>query len=116
MHSPFSSLAPFAPLAETVEARVFAPGSSAIVRSSVQATVHAGAGLANGVGASVSTETGDGYTLQIFRRDWPFPYPPAMGHRFGLADFGMVVAKSVLPVVGGWSVRCVQDQRAEPRT
>lgn len=116
MHGPFSSLSPFAPLAETVEARVFAPGSTAIQRSAVRAAVHAGSGLANGVGASVSTETGDGYTLQIFRRNWPFPFPPAMGHRFVLEDFGLVVAKSIAPVADGWAVRCVQDQRAEPRS
>lgn len=113
MHGPFSSLSPFAPLAETVEARVFAPGSTAIQRSAVRAAVHAGSGLANGVGASVSTETGDGFTLQIFRRDWPFSFPPAMGHRFAMEDFGLAVAKSVIPFPQGWSVRCVKDQRAE---
>lgn len=111
----FSDMRPFAPLAETVVARVFAPGTNAVTSSPVRMVVHVGGGLQNGVGPLVAPETGDGYVLSIARDAWPFAFPPAFGHRFELQDYGTVTAKQVQPIPGGWTVRCDQNQRAESR-
>lgn len=111
----FSDMRPFAPLAEAAVARVFAPGSKAVTSSVVHVVVHFGSGLQNGVGPLVEPETGNGYVLSIARDAWPFPFPPAFGHRFELQDYGTVIAKQVQPIPCGWTVRCVQDQRAESR-
>ena len=111
----FPDMRPFAPLAEAVVARVFAPGETTVRSATIRAVVHVGGGLQNGVGASVAPETGEGFTLVVAREAWPWPFPPAFGHRFALDDFGPVVAKSVAPFPSGWKVSCVQDQRATER-
>ena len=111
----FSEMRPFAPLAEAVVARVFAPGETATRSATIRAVVHFGSGLQNGVGPLVAPETGDGYVLSIARDAWPFPFPPAFGHRFEPQDYGTVIAKQVQPIPGGWTVRCDQNQRAESR-
>lgn len=111
----YDSMAPFAPLAETVVVRAFAPGSADIVSASVRAVVHVGQGLTANNGATIHQETGDGYTVWIAREAWPFPFPPALGHKFKLEDFGETVAKSAVPMPNGWNVKCVADMRAEPR-
>ena len=108
----------FSRFEETVAVRTTAADGDGIARSgNVRATVIVGAGLSQGAGASVNSETADRISVVIRRSEWltAFPFPPRFGAAFIVDRIGEVKVKQVTAGAGEFVCRCSQNMRAREK-